>query len=175
MLTLTKKISFYCFLHSILSLILVLTNHTKYYFLFSILHFTIELIRFVIQRYGFYKILFFLILNSFSAVLAYMHDSNDHSIYDDLCSTFYTSDRDMIFSLHIFYFKSVIFAQLFFDLRNHLFRKDLNNTYDTVKYLCLISTVINVFVFPLWSIIECNLDLKIKWLFPTSKSLKNYL
>ena len=101
-----------------------------------------------------------------------MHDVQDTSIHENLCSTFITSKRDMIFSLHLFYFKVVIFTQLFFDLRNHLFRKKMDDDIDLLKILNSICTSINIFMYPMWGLIECNIDYKLKWIFPTGKLYK---
>lgn len=150
-----RKISFFCLVHSLLVLLLLLVNTTKAYVYFSLIHFIVEIFRILIQRYGFYKLLFFTFLNLFSAIFSLLSDTPSISIDNDVCINFKEDKRDLLFSLHIFYFQAIIFVQLFFDLKNHVFVNRIDKT-PFIQIILMLSLSLNFFCFPVMSLIDCE-------------------
>ena len=151
-----NKISFYISLHIIVALVLVIVNKTDYFNIFTLSHFIIEISRFIFQKYGLYKILFFTILNVFSAVFTFYNKQNN-SLEADLCQNYFNHVEIRLFSIHPLYFESILFLQLFNDLGNHLFQKKISDS-NVCKYILRVSLFLLTFVNFCWAILHCQLD-----------------
>lgn len=154
------KISFYTSLHIVVALILVLVNKTDYFNIYTLCHFTIEIARFIFQKYGVYKILFFSILNIFSAIFTF-YNKHSVSLEDDLCENFFNHVEIRLFSIHPLYFESIVFLQLFNDAHNHIFKNRFDQT-SVFKYILKLNLFLLIFINYSWAILHCRFDINFK-------------
>jgi len=154
------KISFYTSLHIVVALILVLVNKTDYFNIYTLCHFIIEITRFIFQKYGVYKILFFTILNIFSAIFTF-YNKHNVSLEDDLCQNFFNHVEIRLFSIHPLYFESIVFLQLFNDSSNHIFRKSFDKS-NIFKYILQFNLFLLIFVNYGWAMLQCRFDIQLK-------------